>query len=281
MPRPPVTAVVATHDRPHLLAEAAASILRSLARDDELLIVESGDSHARAVAADLGGGVRAVPVARREKTVKLNAAARVARHEILLFTDDDCRVQPGWADAMAAPFDDPGVGAAFGPVTGLSRPPGSSEPVRLPPGPAPQELWAFAHGASMAVRRSALLDVGGFDERLGPGTRIAGGEEGDLVLRLRERGWACAVAAAPTVRNADWRAPGDHSVNVIGYRRGAGAYLGAGLRRAPARTAKQLALHLVFEVQVLREQGGRGVKPLAAFARGIGEGARLRPRRWL
>src|SRR5205085_1418873 len=40
--------------------------------------------------------------------------------------------------------------------------------------------------ADMAVRRTALASVGGFDERFPRAFR----EDSDLALRLRERGWA-------------------------------------------------------------------------------------------
>lgn len=281
-PRPAVTAVVATHDRPSLLGSAVASVLASLAAGDELLIVESGDSRAAQVVAALPGRVRLLTAAPVSKSAKLNRAALAASNEVLVLTDDDCVVEPAWASGLANAFSDPAVGAAFGPVSGLSRLPGAAEPVRLPPGPAPQELWAFAHGASMAVRRSALLHVGGFDERLGPGSRVPAGEEGDLVLRLRERGWLCVVADAPPVSNRDGRHGRDEAANVLAYHRGAGASLGAGLRRAPRRTAKQLLLRCRFEASVMLEQRFRGAGPLlGAFAGGLVAGSRMRPRRWV
>jgi GT2 family glycosyltransferase len=185
---------------------------------------------------------------------------------------------------MAAPFAAGTVGAAFGPVRGLSQLPGGGAPAPLPPGPGPQELWAYAHGASMGVRRPALVDAGGFDERFGPGAAISGGEEGDLVLRLREHGWTIAVADAPTVRHLDWRQAEEDDANVLVYEHGAGAYLGAGLRRSPRTTAKILALRLLFERELWRGEGRGmryGARASAQFARGLADGYRLSPRRWL
>jgi hypothetical protein len=52
----------------------------------------------------------------------------------------------------------------------------------------------------MAVRRSALLDVGGFNLRLGPrGDRHTVGEESDLCLRLMARHHAIRYVADSTV----------------------------------------------------------------------------------
>ena len=57
--------------------------------------------------------------------------------ERVVLTDDDCRVDAAWVAAMAAPFDDPGVGAVFGPVDGLSGVRGAPGDPRLRPGPPP------------------------------------------------------------------------------------------------------------------------------------------------
>jgi len=43
-------------------------------------------------------------------------------------------------------------------------------------------------GANMAFRKNAVLTIGGFDERIGAGTRYAAGEETDLIKRLGTRG---------------------------------------------------------------------------------------------
>jgi GT2 family glycosyltransferase len=279
-----VTVAVATHDRPLFLPECAETIRWSLRPADDLLIVESGDSCAAEASDRLGEPVRVCHIHRREKTAKMNEACRQATGDVILFTDDDCRVEPGWVAAMVAPFSDDRVGVAFGPTVGLTHVPGRAGEAVLAPGPAPQQLWAYAHGAAMAVRRQALLDVGGFDERLGPGAPRHG-EEGDLVLRLWERGWRCAIAAAPPVAHLDWRSVEDERANLMVYERGAGAYLGAGLRRSPRTTAKIFALRLEYQAALWRERDVRGSafrpRTTAAFMRGVADGLRLPPHRWV
>jgi GT2 family glycosyltransferase len=278
-----VTVVVATHDRPHFLGECLATVVAALEPGDDVVVVESGDSRA----SDAAAGDDRIIVRRlqaREKTVKMNEGARQAGGAILLFTDDDCRVEPAWVAAMRAPFAEARVGVAFGPASGLTHVPGRSDAASLPAGPAPSELWAYAHGASMAVRRRALLDVGGFDERFGPGARRHG-EEGDLVLRLRERGWCCAIADAPPVSHLDWRTPEEESANLFVYEWGAGAYMGAGLRRSPRTTIKPFLLRLRYQAELWGDRDLRGAsfgpRTTAAFTRGVADGVRLPPRRWL
>src|SRR3546814_4062134 len=88
----------------------------------------------------------------------------------------------------------------------------------------------------MALRRHAAIEVGGFDERLGPGAPLHG-EEHDLVLRLYEAGWQGVVADAPVVEHLDWRDDSERLANLLVYSRGAGAFLGAALRRSPKAAA--------------------------------------------
>jgi GT2 family glycosyltransferase len=279
-----VSVVVATHDRSDFLAECVATIVGSLGDGDEVIVVESGDSHAENAVGAVGRPVEVVRMLAREKTIKMNEGVRRSLGEVVLFTDDDCRVDATWVAGMAAPFAEPRVGAAFGPVDGLTSTPGGTVSEHLPPGPAPTELWAYSHGASMAVRRSALVQVGGFDERLGPGAPRHG-EEGDIVLKLREAGWSIVLADAAAVRHLDWRNPAQEASNVLVYERGAGAYFGAGLRRSLRTTAKPFALRLRYQAALWGDRSTRGwrfgPKTTWTFLRGVTEGVALRPQRWL
>ncbi|HEY3831290.1 MAG TPA: glycosyltransferase [Acidimicrobiia bacterium] len=283
--RSPATIVLATHARPEFLEECVEGIVASLAPDDELIVRVCCNPGAATSLASFGPTVRVELTEHETKCTKLNASIRTARSPIVLITDDDCRVPSDWVATMVAAFDDPAVGVAFGPVVGLSCVPASTRPQSLPAGPAPPELWNFAHGASMAVRRRAIVDAGGFDERLGAGTAIKGGEEADVVLRMAARGWTTAVAPASAVQHLDWRDDGENARNLLGYQRGSGAYLGAGLRRAPLFTAKTFLLRLAHEPPLWRDRAARGTafgpRMTLAFAGGLVRGVALRPHRYL
>jgi GT2 family glycosyltransferase len=58
---------------------------------------------------------------------------------------------------------------------------------------------------NMAIHRSALMAVGGFDERLGPGTAFPGAEDNDLGLRLLEAGYAIRYVPEAVVIHRAWR----------------------------------------------------------------------------
>ncbi len=282
--RPSASVVVATHARPQFLKDCVDSIAASLGPGDELIVVESGGNDAMPILDGCAAAVSHIRSPHRGKSAKLNAGIRAARGDVIVVTDDDCRVPPEWVDRMARPFDNPAVGVAFGPARGLtSMTRGASLPA-IPAGPAPPELWNYAHGASMAVRKRAVTEVGGFDERLGPGAP-AHGEEGDLVLRMLSAGWTCEIADAPPVAHLDWRDDEESLRNLLVYQRGSGAYLGAGVRRDAGRAMKPLVLRLAHEIRQWRHSRTRGwrfgPKMSTAFAAGLLHGARLASRRFL
>lgn len=266
-----ITALVCTRDRPALLAEALAALAAGSGDGDELLVVDAGDGPA----GDVPSGTKVLR-SPPGKSRQLNAGIRAAAHDVVVITDDDCLVPPGWPRAMAEAVrhhDD--VGAAFGPVEGLSAVPGAPPPRRLPPGEAPAWTWEYAHGAAMAVRRSAVLAVGGFDESLGPGTAGRAGEDHDLALRLREAGWRVVVADAPPVVHAAWRSTDEERANARTYERGAGAVVGRALRRAPRSTLRYAAVRGRHQLQLLRVLGPRdGLGALGAFLGGLAYGMR-------
>jgi GT2 family glycosyltransferase len=283
----PATVVVCSRDRPDALARCLKSVAEAVRAGDEVIVVESGmPAESSAAAPSLLVPYRHLRSADRRKSAKLNLAARHATGGVLLLTDDDCQVPPGWVQAMTEAFEmAPRVAVAFGPVLGLTSLPGGRPAARLAPGPAPQENWAYAHGASMAVLRSSLFDVGGFDERLGPGSATQAGEEADLVVRLVEQGWACVIADAPAVTHDDWRDTKQTLANLVVYEQGAGAWLGAGLRRSPARSVKLLLLRLRYQAQVWTDGRDRprylGPRTTAAFLTGLARGLTYKPRRFL
>jgi GT2 family glycosyltransferase len=128
-----------------------------------------------------------------------------------------------------------------------------------------------------------VLAVGGFDERLGPGAPVHG-EEHDIVLRLQEAGWDVRVAAAPVVEHLEWRGAAATRENLLVYSRGAGAFVGAALRRAPRRSVRTLVRRSRYQLSLWRHAPAEGwaFGPATswAFLRGLLHGVRLRPHRF-
>jgi GT2 family glycosyltransferase len=186
---------------------------------------------------------------------------------------------------MTAGFDDPKVGIAFGPVESLTHWP-SSEPTTLEPGPAPLAPWLYSHGASIAFRKEGVIDVGGFDERLGPGRYAGCGEEPDLIVRLKARGWSCVIADAPPVQHLEWRDAEESFDTLMRYERGSGAWLGKAVRRDRLAMMRMLYWRLRFyQADTWREPARRGrwfgLRATASFCAGFLHGLGYPERRFL
>jgi histidinol-phosphate phosphatase family protein len=114
-----------------------------------------------------------------------NEGWRVSDADWVAFLDDDVEPPPDWADALRAD-----VIAAGSRVAGIQGRiyvplPGDRRPTDWERNVAGLEAARWAT-ADMVFRRSALADIGGFDERFPRAYR----EDADLALRLMDAGWA-------------------------------------------------------------------------------------------
>jgi GT2 family glycosyltransferase len=256
--REPLSVVVPTRDRAHLLERCLAALRAELGDADEVLVVDSA-SRSPGPVADVarrhGAELLRCPVAGTSRA--RNEGWRAACHDLVAFVDDDVRVRPGWAASLVAAFGDDGVDFVTGRVV---VPPGqerAERPVavsgrsvreRLHPGLA-GDLGA---GANLAVRRRALIAVGGFDETLGPGSWAASAEDLDLFDRLFREGCGGLFEPSAVAEHEQWRSR--PQLVRLDWRYGKG--MGVRLSRL-ARWDRPRARRLLHEAVV--EQGIRPV----------------------
>lgn len=284
-----VSVVVPTRDRPERLARCLASVRAALRDGDELVVVDSasvGRDEVARVATTYAD--RLLRVERPGVDRARNAGWRAARHPLVLFTDDDVVVDPGWAEAFAAALERHGD-AAF--ITGrIDAPPGRPLPWREIALKRDLEAQVFdrtsvtnlGHGASMATRREVLEAVGGFDEALGAGGHFRAAPEVDLFDRILATGWLGRYEPSALAFHEQWREM-DAIVQLdFGYGIGNGARL-AKLARSDRRRARLVARNslwdwgLVIAVRQWREGARRlaqasfyrVVGTMLGFARGI------------
>jgi GT2 family glycosyltransferase len=201
---PLLSVVVATRNRARHLERALDSLagaLRQCAASVEVIVVNNGSHDHTERVIEAFYRVHAVPgrhlfAPEPGKARALNAAVEVAQGAALAFTDDDVEVPENWIIAAAEVATQyPDYAAATGPVR---LPPGNYDAGTLERVRVLRTLPLFdlggdfretdhLYGCNMVVRRAVLQNLGGFDERLGPG---ASGlhEDGDLARRLRAAG---------------------------------------------------------------------------------------------
>lgn len=167
-----------------------------------------------------------------------NVGWRAASTELVAFTDDDCLPDPRWLEAVVETFGkDPSVGFVTGQVVPEvpDRPrawlhlsvTSRTEPATFGSGDDPTEV---GHGANMAWRRSALEQIGGFDEALGPGTPLRAAEDVDAFGRLLHEGGTGAFNPESIVTHRQWRGRARQLRVYVGYGVGSGALLVKGWR---------------------------------------------------
>lgn len=99
--------VIVTKDRPHLLAGLLASLAEQTLPADEILVVDNNSSASYdALWEEYAPQLPLRVVVEKEPGIPSarNRGVLEARGEILLFTDDDCRVDPEWVERMVQPF---------------------------------------------------------------------------------------------------------------------------------------------------------------------------------
>ncbi len=204
--------MVPTIDRPVQLARCLEAILAGSRRPDAIIVVDqSADDASDRVCAALAGHGAAILrswSAHRSASAARNQAIARTDSPIIAFTDDDCVPDPGWLVELASTLEsDPDLAAATGRVLplGPDRPDRYAVASRTSGTPAVHAdaalPWMAGTGGNLAVRRSWLEHVGGFDERLGPGSAGQAAEDIDLLHRLMRDGGRIAYRPAAVVRH--------------------------------------------------------------------------------
>ena len=207
-----ISVVVNTYNRAASLRRTLDSLRRQTHPDFEVVVVDGPSTDATAaVLADFAGQVRALACPVVQLSVSRNIGLAAAAGEVVAFIDDDSVATPRWLEELAAAYDGPRVGAAGGVVydpTGVAlqyryaacRRDGRvvmwAEPpldAYFRPGADPV---GYLQGTNMSFRRSALREVGGFDE----GIRYCY-DDVETCLRVVDRGYQVRPLAGAAVHH--------------------------------------------------------------------------------
>lgn len=195
---PEVSIVVCTRSRPELLARCLESIAGLDVPATEVIVVDNAPGDPRTAALCEQRPVRYLAAGGAPLSALRTRGARASRGELVAFIDDDCIADPGWLSNLGQAFADPLCAAVVGYVG----------PIELAHA---AQCWFEEHGGfemsyesrlidgassspvldasplgvgNVVFRRAALERVGGFDERIGPGTPSRAKEDAALFVRL-------------------------------------------------------------------------------------------------
>lgn len=223
--------VLATRNRPEDAARAVRSILGSAMALELIVIDQSDDSRTTDSLESFDSDRRLAVVKSTDIGLARarNMGWRQTSAELLAFTDDDCEVCPGWLEGLATAFaHDERVGLVFGAV----RAPDYDRSKGFVMAYAPQfrvarqireKARVEGVGACMAVRRSVLEALGGFDEELGCGARLRSAEDTDIGVRALLAGFHVCETPGAAVYHYGFRTWGVGVRVIHDYMVGLGA----------------------------------------------------------
>jgi glycosyltransferase involved in cell wall biosynthesis len=207
-----VTVIVCSNRPGPGLTRSILSVAACVPAPSEILLVaqfEATDWDLGELEALVGSGtVRVIYDPGKGLSRARNIGMAAASGGYILFTDDDCVVEPNWVgDHLAVLHDHPNAGVIFGAV----RPPDSSAGGAVPTfdpdesvgGPRNRDGYVLGMGANMGFPRETALKVGAFDEVLGAGATLASGEDMDYALRARASGLEVVGSSQPSVVHVD------------------------------------------------------------------------------
>jgi GT2 family glycosyltransferase len=292
------TVAICTRERPDDLREALLAVTALEGNNRDLLVVDNAPvSDATRRVVQEFTRVRYVCEPARGLNAARNRALAEARGDIVAFTDDDARPEPGWLNALVANFGDPRVMCA----TGLTLPLELETPA--------QELFEehctfvrgfrrhvfdglrdnplavgpVGAGATLAVRRNVLARLGGFDERLDGGTPTRSGGDHEMFARILRAGYRIAYDPAAISWHRHRRAHDALLETVYGYGVGVYAMWTGMLRERRELGALRLAWSWFRHGQLpvlLRAMRGGESRARAALVRAELRGCVHGPRAW-
>lgn len=292
--RTDITVAIATSGRPDELGRCLDAIAGGTAQPQEIVVVDqSADDRSEAVVrerAERGTSIRHLRQKRLGLSASRNAGVAAASTSIVAVTDDDCSPGEDWVAEISSAFSGTGPPQA---VTGRVLPLGSDAGGYAVASRTSTEAaeyrgrqlpWLVGTGANMAVRREWWNRIGGFDERLGVGTRGTAGEDLDFLHRLLRAGAVVRYEPQAVVyheRQTKARRRGTRST----YGRGVGACCSAWLRDGDVGGLVILGHWVGMRGRLLigaaRKRDWDGVEEellvLRGTAGGLAYGARLRP----
>lgn len=205
-----VSIVICTYNRAATLPRTlqALDYLRYPLRET-LVVVGPCTDHTLDVLQPWADRVRILRCPEANLSMARNIGIAHAAGDLVAFTDDDGLPEANWLDTLVAAFAaDPRLGGAGGFVrdhTGLAYQTrhircnrwGEAQFYDDPPAAESPEWFISLIGVNSVFRRTALQEVGGFDEEYAYFL-----DETDLCLRLQQRGWAIRIVDDAEVHHA-------------------------------------------------------------------------------
>ncbi len=203
---PSMSVVVCTREHPDVLDRQIQSLMRLDYPNYEVIVVDNAPrTNGTRRVCEKYPRVRYVVEPRKGLDYARNTGWRVARNEVIAYTDDDACVDPGWLLGLGYNYLDPKVKACTGTTYPLELETPAQEYFERYGGMQrgfnrkvyrpgtwnafyPLGSGRFGAGVNMSIRRETLEKMGGFDDALDVGSIARGCGDLDIFARVIKDG---------------------------------------------------------------------------------------------
>ena len=189
-----ISVYIPAYNVAEFLDRCIQSLLKQSLRPEEILVVDDGSKDDSAqIAAQYPGVTLIRHAANKGLAAARNTAMRAARCELVASIDADCIASASWLEELRRYLNDPEIGGVGGKLTEGVRDTLADRwrAVHMPQHWGDRTLTEprFLFGCNTLFRKSAVLALGGYDER-----NRTNGEDTDICERLKARGWKLLYA---------------------------------------------------------------------------------------
>jgi GT2 family glycosyltransferase len=225
------TIVTCTRNRPSMLANTLTALEHQSQPDFRIVVVDQSDHRDPGLDEKAASDSRLTLIrdAGRGLSRARNIGWRSCDSDWIVFLDDDCVPDEDWARELGRALDaHPEASFVSGRVDVSEMPVEDYPPIAGFEVGEAQVLrgrwlrpWAIGVGACMAVRRSMVEALGGFDERLGAGAaHFPASDDMDFNYRFLRSGGIAFVTPAARIVHDQWRTTDDVGPHYRGYMAG-------------------------------------------------------------
>ena len=225
----PFTVVICTRDRPRQLQQALDGLDRQSWREFDVVVIDQSESVNESIEQRSRDdpGLSVIRDAGRGLSRARNVAWPALTTEWVVYLDDDCVPERDWAAELekALSGQPPGVGFVSGHVSAGTPPSGEylvvtefrveREQLRQGRWTKP---WHIGLGVCMAIRRSSIARLGGWDVNLGAGTHpFPAAEDTDFNYRFLKAGGVAFATPRVRAEHEQWRSRAELKPLYRGY----------------------------------------------------------------
>jgi GT2 family glycosyltransferase len=217
---PKISVVICAYNAADTLDDCLKSLELLTYPDYEVIVVNDGSKDDTGAIARRYPFVRLITTPNNGLSVARNIGLSAAKGAIVAYTDADVRVDPDWLTYLVQPFLHSDIVAAGGPNVVPADDPWVAQCVaRAPGGPThvlfDDRIAEHVPGCNLAVRREALLAIGGFNP-----IYLRAGDDVDVCWRLQARGGKIGFAPSALVWHHHRASIGAYWRQQVGYGEG-------------------------------------------------------------